>query len=568
MVQLYPNQQKLVDEILQHSKEYDTHIIGAPTGSGKSLIALFLTDGLGGGYGTTPYRTLVNQYERELTTKFEGENLGAPVMGRGAYPCPYLQQKEKPVFNATADGAPCTSKNSIYDYHGKQTKKCPLLDVCPYYAAVAKAKASKTCVSTLHYLLYAIVNKISADDGIGNTDSEWNRRPVLFVDEAHNLPAIMTDFFKVEVTKKSFPGFDYDALYNRIANEHLTSEQGLESFQSMFDVYFAEQTRELDTMEAKFAEYQMDNFIRLEDADGRLVDPQDYEKLIVKQRKLVYRLKFIRTTLANEDVEWLFYMNSDGMYWKPYSPAPFLQEIWGKFEHLVFMSATMFNIPLYIKQLGLETRKTQYIEMPSSFDPKKGKIYFNSNLYLNRDNFDQTIGQVVSEIENIARKYPNESGMIHAFSRKYKDEIWKRVAPDVKDRMVTHESGDRMEKLEEFTNSPKGTIFLTMNMAEGVDLNGDLGRWQIIVKAPLPSIGDPYIAAHMRREPGWYDTLMIMSVLQMCGRVVRSKEDWGDTYIIDQVIASKLKKNWNMLQSHIKDRIRAGMDAEMESLNL
>ena len=571
-VELYPNQKQVVQQIVENAENYDVHAIISPTGSGKTLIGLTLANELEGGYGTSPYRALVNQYHLELTTKFANEHMGATVMGRGAYPCPYLQQKEKPVLDATADGAPCTSKHTLYEYHGKQSHKCPLKNVCPYFEAVARAKASKTSVSTLHYLLYGIVDRIADKDDSPDMDTQWARRPVLFVDEAHNLPSILTDFFKIEVTRKSFPDFDYDALYNKVKQEKMDSTQSLEAFNVMFDLYFAAQESELDNMEAHFEEYQREKstnpYVSLEGADGKLLEPDQYEKALVKKRKLMYRLKFIRTALGNDNVEWLFYMNEDGMYWKPYTPAPFLDNIWNKFDHIVFMSATLFNIPLYMKMLGLENRRVQTIDMPSTFDPVKGKIFFEGNLYLNRDNFDEKIGEVVQKIEEIARRYPNESGMIHAFSRKYKNEIWERISPDVKERMITHESYDRQEKLDEFVNAPNGTIFLTMNMAEGIDLKNDLGRWQIIVKAPLASIGDPWISAHMRREKGWYDAQMIVSVLQMCGRVVRSKEDWGDTYIIDQVIAKKLRDNWGLLQTHIKDRINAGTQARISNLNL
>ncbi|MHB8552435.1 MAG: helicase C-terminal domain-containing protein [Thermoplasmataceae archaeon] len=569
-VQLYPNQQEIVNTIISEADNTEVYAIDAPTGSGKTLISLFSAKGLGSGNITTPLRTLSRQYAHELETKFSNDDLGKMVMGRGAYPCPYLQTKEKPIPDATADGAPCIDSKAHYQWEGKNLKECPFKKTtCPYYSAVREAKKSQTVVSTFHYYMHGINPKISEVEGDPSDDREWSRKDALIIDEAHNLPAIFSDFFKVEASKKSLPDFDYDTLYNTVMQQKLDSNTALKLFQEMFTAYLDMHVQTLQQMLYTWEQFWIDmNPGNLKDEYGNYVDDRVYEKRIIKQRKLVYRLNFIKTQMEREDVEWIFYTDQDGMYWKPYSPAPFLEDIWSKFQHIIFMSATLFNVPLYIKLLGLDSRKSKFLKMDSTFDPSKGKIFFPGKLWLKKDNFDETIDGVIKLIQDIADRYSTESGIIHAFSRKYKEAIYERAPPDLKRRLITHTSNDRTQMLDEFMDSPKGTIFLTMNMGEGLDLKDDLSRWQIIVKAPFMPIGDPWIKAHMDREKGWYDSQTITQILQMCGRIVRSKDDWGDTYIIDQNAYAVLKRNWSLLPKWFTDRIRAGQESELSILDL
>ena len=99
-------QEEAVAEVLEQMKLHKVVFLNAPTGSGKSLINLVSTNLGGSGYITTPLSNLVDQYKLDLDGKFLG--LGATIMGRKNYPCPYLREKKLPNEEATADGAPCT----------------------------------------------------------------------------------------------------------------------------------------------------------------------------------------------------------------------------------------------------------------------------------------------------------------------------------------------------------------------------------------------------------------------------------------------------------------------------
>jgi len=71
-------------------------------------------------------------------------------------------------------------------------------------------------------------------------------------------------------------------------------------------------------------------------------------------------------------------------------------------------------------------------------------------------------------------------------------------------------------------------------MEEALDLDGDRCRWQVVCKAPYRNTNDSRVAC--RLEDGqwaWYHRTALRTVIQACGRVVRSPDDYGATYLAD-----------------------------------
>lgn len=40
----------------------------------------------------------------------------------------------------------------------------------------------------------------------------------------------------------------------------------------------------------------------------------------------------------------------------------------------------------------------------------------------------------------------------------------------------------------------------------------------------------------------WYDLSALQQIIQASGRIVRSKEDWGETYILDRTALKLIEK--------------------------
>ena len=70
-------------------------------------------------------------------------------------------------------------------------------------------------------------------------------------------------------------------------------------------------------------------------------------------------------------------------------------------------------------------------------------------------------------------------------------------------------------------------------MTEGVDLKGEISRFQIICKVPYPFLGDKLVRKRMNRWDWWYPLQTAKTVVQSVGRSVRSNEDHAVSYILD-----------------------------------
>jgi Rad3-related DNA helicase len=81
-------------------------------------------------------------------------------------------------------------------------------------------------------------------------------------------------------------------------------------------------------------------------------------------------------------------------------------------------------------------------------------------------------------------------------------------------------------------------------MSEGVDLHGELSRFQVVCKVPYPYLGDPLIRKRMNKFSGWYPMQVAKTIVQAVGRSVRSKDDKAVTYILDGDWYNFLRKNW------------------------
>ena len=92
-------------------------------------------------------------------------------------------------------------------------------------------------------------------------------------------------------------------------------------------------------------------------------------------------------------------------------------------------------------------------------------------------------------------------------------------------------------------------------MTEGVDLKGDLSRFQIICKVPYPYLGDPIIRKRMAKNSKWYPMKTAMSIVQSCGRSVRTSDDTAITYILDSDWINFYNRNKDVFPKGFKETI-------------
>ena len=94
------------------------------------------------------------------------------------------------------------------------------------------------------------------------------------------------------------------------------------------------------------------------------------------------------------------------------------------------------------------------------------------------------------------------------------------------------------------------------SLIEGLSLNDDLCRFQIIMKIPYPSLADKFISAKQKFNPQWYSETASIAMLQGVGRGVRNEKDWCVTFVLDGCCNNLLQMSGYMFPPEFRNRIQ------------
>jgi Rad3-related DNA helicase len=91
-------------------------------------------------------------------------------------------------------------------------------------------------------------------------------------------------------------------------------------------------------------------------------------------------------------------------------------------------------------------------------------------------------------------------------------------------------------------------------MTYGIDLKGDLGKFQILLKAPWLPTKEIRVEKMMKIDKQWYSNKMLCTLVQACGRGIRSSTDECNTYILDGSIYDAITRNKSKLPKFFLER--------------
>ena len=221
-------------------------------------------------------------------------------------------------------------------------------------------------------------------------------------------------------------------------------------------------------------------------------------------------------------------------------------------EKVVILSATIIDPAAYCKSLGIEDY--EYIHIDTDFDPEKSPIYVMVKQRLNYANLKTMLPELVKQIKGIMEHHKNEKGLIHTHTQFIADYIRENIHSN---RLLCREAGVKNEDiLEIHAASEEPTILVSPSMSYGVDLAGDLGKFQIIMKAPWLPTKDPRVEKLMKSDKVWYGNAMLKTLVQASGRSVRSAEDECETYILDGSVYDSIIRNKEKLPKFFLKRFK------------
>jgi len=508
-------------------------IIQAPTGTGKSFIAKTIANMTR--ESSSKYKELVDSgdiYKTNLHGEYIWEKEVYREKPHGCFSLTItktLQDQYKSLFQDTeilkgkgnyecaldsnfdVDTAPCV-------YLNEQKKKCLDKKCCFYYNAIDSTLKSKfSCLSYSKYL---------------SMEDHLKRRQYLVLDEASELESELVKQFTFVLPYKELKRKDINFVYS-------TNDNKL--YESLFDCL--SELREYLVDAKKHISKKSNNFTKK-------------SKLIIDYKKY-YRIFRGLKTLIRTYKESKYIVERDGLEitFTPRKVDLLSKHIFDHAEKIVLLSATIVGVESFVKALGINSDDYDYINIDSTFNPKNSPIYVYTDTPLNNNNLIRTLPKLVDRIEGILEHHPNEKGIIHTHTKVITDNIKNLIGEKYGKRLLFREPGVKNEDiLKVHIESDEPTVLVSPSMSYGIDLKGDLGRFQVIVKLPYLPWFDKRVAAIRETDKKWYTLQMLSNLIQACGRTTRGEDDHSVTYIMDSNFLDIRDKFYNDLPVYFNKR--------------
>lgn len=586
----------IIDTVL--SKKNPTQIIEAPTGSGKSLINIIAAGVLSEYYGKSSYILcsdvfLWGQYRDYIKDHPKiDRKFGILVGQRGNYKCNVNQED---IQKADCKMAGLSWNNMIKPKYA-ESRGYFCLKTCPYL--VERKKAISSRVTLMTYSLYHYM--------INYVEDIFDRRDVIFCDECHNIPDIISGTLRPSIVGEQKELLLALLDFAKSRNTVKESDFGDNCDPSVMMGNFS-YVRGLSELKLENEFY--DSYYRLQDEDALpsevSSDIDKYYDLLCKfsavselakgylskkklaDKKISSRDRKLFDTVGSFDNllgEWSVFLKiindtSDGIEYviksvlrkkdpdKTVISFRCTKEDWLCWKFLlstagncVMMSATIGGIEAFSQNVGVKYTSLGYSEftrVPSTFNYSKSPIVFFNWWKMSYAYKDDSFPKLQPLVYQICKdKHPTDKGIIQTGSYANAVTLYQNSPKQLQDRMLMYStSKEKEEAVEKHKNSTEPTILVGPTLAEGVDLPGDLCRFIIILKVPYPVIVDQYVKKKMERFPLWYRSATSNSIIQGIGRGVRYDSDYCETFILDACFYDLFQSTKSQYPKELQDRI-------------
>jgi ATP-dependent DNA helicase DinG len=557
MVQLRDIQTEAIAKVLAAVKKGKTDIlIQAPTGVGKSLIALelakhFEEQGLNN-FILTSDKLLQQQYEDDCAGKFnERHGNVVSISGIDNYNC-HINGKKFSLGHCKTLGLS----------NRKALANLPCAASCMYLQRWKNAQASPTAVFNYSYYLIQmnyVLNKLGEY-------APFQRRNVVICDEAHSLSNIIESHFACFVDNTfvknikevqdqlredqvyiEFLGVKYGELATAISKlfklPYKETANHLLGLHDLFNVGVKINTKIADAKTTIRHKYKLKA-----DMDGNAEDfiaaaTEANEKLPGSVKKFLsfgdafkdYMCKledYIQIMVEQGVDNMVVEGTPTGRKYHNLCDEKLFDKHFKPFSDIrIFLSATLQPENM-IKRMGLQSKTTEVIVLNSGWNPDFSPIILKNTANFKHANKEQAILDSVIEINKILKNHKNERGIIHTTSY----DILKHIVENVKDkkRLHTYENtAGKIKLLEDLKNLPKDAVIIGPSLTQGVDLHDDLANFNIIMKLSYPNIGSALWRKRFQKKRFVYWAEAANTLEQSAGRTTRHSEDNSVTYILD-----------------------------------
>jgi Rad3-related DNA helicase len=517
------HQVQAVQDILEAFKTKKYAFLDAPTGSGKSLIAVVVQKLLGlRGVVVTATNALGEQYKRDYPHL-------PLIMGANQYPC----EARRKLFKNEANADQCYRKSRFFYKLQTEPTECT---TCEFKLTRLLKKTEPLCVTNYSYYIIdqlyikpkpgghgedtnpaAFNIDLAVFDEAHLINEQFSQHYVIYYSEARSreflkdIRTILGDSSKFEAAYESV----FDLINENISRgsiglaNHMKFVDMLEKFYvKMYEMadqqrLWAKSETSYDQLGALYNKYH-----------GLFCKIDDYKKY---KYECVVDVKKDEVSLAIQPV----YVGEASQHMMQ--------------RYNLFMSATL-NYDFMVKTLALPPEECAYIRVGYTFNEDDKVVDFSRIVdKINYSNmYDEALLEKLRDtLDEILSKHQGESGVVITTSFKMAKELAK-LSVDTHDIMVHDNSVPAKEIIHKFKSTTRPTVLLSPSLFEGVDLPDDNSRFQVLPKAPYLSLGSKRMFHISRKHRSDYLRLTIMRMVQAMGRSTRSRGDKSVTYILDK----------------------------------
>jgi Rad3-related DNA helicase len=504
-----PDQKQIIEFVLRSINEGKRYIVlDCGTGIGKSAVGVCLANYFartqahqgagGGGYFLTTQKMLQEQYIRDFGG-MKGDMCS--VKGANNYTCKRKKDHD------------CGAVRRFIKTNKQDAELNKCNGDCNYVSAKKAFMASH--LSTTNYSYFLNITKYTEDFD--------EPRQLLILDEAHNIEEEVSGFVDIKIDEK---------LCDRVSLVLPRFNNRQEAMRWIDDVFEPAVTSKVQELEEEMGF----------NPDASVIKEHDFmDKYMCKLHRFQEKYNQEVDNWIVNQIEPTAPGKQRELEFKPIDVSYYCQDVLYRYGRIViFMSATIINEKCFAESVGIPRDLMAYMQVESPFPPEHKPIVYAPMGKMTMDSIAETLPKITKATEAILKRHPDQKGIIHTHSFKILNHLQKSVKSN---RLLYQDDKNKDKILAKHHKTNEPTVLVSPSMQEGVDLKGDLSRFQIICKLPFPYMGDQLVKERMRKWDWWYAYETAKVLIQAMGRSIRDENDKAITYILDESWAYFYKKN-------------------------
>ncbi|HXC04413.1 MAG TPA: helicase C-terminal domain-containing protein [Bacteroidia bacterium] len=466
------NQEQGINSLLNSPKR--SSVFCAPTGFGKSPAVV--ATALASKKRTiilTSTKGLMDQYLQDFSSCGMVE-----IRGRSNYQCELRED---------------------YTCEDGRVGRCPYWGSvsCPYSSAEMRLRVAPLGVT--NYSKWFVTRK---------DDSPFSNFEQLICDEGHEAPEALANHMQILLHHKEIEALRLPFLDGTEADEFWNWKRWAKSAHIVCTIALEAAT------------------IKIACANPKPAWIKEYSHLInLQQRLLTLSTASPQDWIGEEirDVGWQF---------DPIRPARYAElKLFCRIPRIIMVSATIRPKTMYM--LGVPQERFDFFEYPSDFDASRCPTYWIPTM---RNDHKQTdLSLLYLRADQIMGRRGDRKGLIHTVSWKRLEEML--ACTKYSPRMIVNTKGESVtDAIDLFKASGPPAVLASPSINTGFDFAGKEAEYQILLKVPFQDGRSKIVQARQAADPEYGPYKMMQTLVQTIGRIMRSKSDRGESFIIDDNI--------------------------------